>query len=64
STSDKADDPATFQRIFNINKPMFSVRIEDVEYFRYQFYEYLHHFAHPLNEEYLATPFHTMNSQQ
>ncbi|KAG4092882.1 hypothetical protein H8356DRAFT_1278088 [Neocallimastix lanati (nom. inval.)] len=57
SISDKADDPATFQRIFNIKMPTFSGNVEDADDFVYHFYDYLHHFAHPPNEEYLATAF-------
>ncbi|ORY74215.1 hypothetical protein LY90DRAFT_502721 [Neocallimastix californiae] len=46
SSSDKANDPATFQRIFN-----------EADDFVYQFYEFLHFFAHPPNEESLASAF-------
>ncbi|KAL6601108.1 hypothetical protein U3516DRAFT_843971 [Neocallimastix sp. 'constans'] len=57
SSSEQAKDPSTFQRIFNIKKPMFSGKVEDADDFVYQFHDYLHHFAHPPNEEYLCTAF-------
>jgi len=57
SSSEQAKDPSTFQRIFNIKKPIFSGRVEDADDFVYQFHDYLHHFAHPPNEEYLCTAF-------
>jgi len=57
SSSEQAKDPATFQKIFNIKKPMFSGNVEDADDFVYQFHNYLHHFAHPPNEEYLCTAF-------
>ena len=57
SSSDLANDPSTFQKIFNIKKPIFSGNIEDADDFVYQFHNYLHHFAHPPNEEYLCTAF-------
>jgi len=57
SSSDKANDPATFQRIFNVKKPIFSGKIEEADDFVHQFYEFLHFFAHPPNEESLASAF-------
>jgi len=57
SSSDRAKDPSTFQKIFDIKKPVFSGNIEDADDFVYQFHDYLHHFAHPPNEEYLCTAF-------
>ncbi|KAG4085545.1 hypothetical protein H8356DRAFT_1087896 [Neocallimastix lanati (nom. inval.)] len=57
SSSDKADNPATFQKIFDIKKPTFLGHVEDADDFVYSFYDYLHRFAHPPNEEYLATAF-------
>ncbi|KAG4098388.1 hypothetical protein H8356DRAFT_1039909 [Neocallimastix lanati (nom. inval.)] len=57
SSSEQAKDPSTFQKIFNIKKPMFSGKVEDADDFVHQFHDYLHHFAHPPNEEYLCTAF-------
>ncbi|KAL6612110.1 hypothetical protein U3516DRAFT_870652 [Neocallimastix sp. 'constans'] len=57
SSSDLANDLSTFQKIFNIKKPIFSGNIEDADDFVYQFHNYLHHFAHPPNEEYLCSAF-------
>ncbi|KAG4081269.1 hypothetical protein H8356DRAFT_890529, partial [Neocallimastix lanati (nom. inval.)] len=57
SSSEQAKEPATFQKIFNIKKLIFSGKVEDADDFVYQFHNYLHHFAHPPNEEYLCSAF-------
>ncbi|KAG4102307.1 hypothetical protein H8356DRAFT_1358217 [Neocallimastix lanati (nom. inval.)] len=49
--------PSTFQKKYSISKkPIFSGNIEDADDFVYQFHNYLHHFAHPPNEENIFAP--------
>jgi len=49
--------PSTFQKNIQYQKkPIFSGNIEDADDFVYQFHNYLHHFAHPPNEENIFAP--------